>query len=110
MFEVALALHNPNPREMLKEMDKDTFMYWVAFLSMKKREHSKQDYQQALLTKIVAEMFSSGSGKSIDKYLIKFQTDEERLEEQFAENDKFMNSLPVFANTKVETTYWDGKE
>jgi hypothetical protein len=39
---------------MLEEMDRDTLMYWIAFLSRKQRQHDKKDYQLALLTKIVA--------------------------------------------------------
>ena len=54
VFDVALALHHPNPRAMLEEMDRDTLMYWIAFLSRKQRQHDKKDYQLALLTKIVA--------------------------------------------------------
>lgn len=110
MFNVALALHHPNPRKMLEEMDKDTFMYWVAFLNRKSKEHTKQDYQQALLTKIVAEMLSKGSGKPLDRYLIKFQTEEEQVEEQQNANADFVDSLPYIKGcTVVETTYYDGE-
>ena len=94
MFDVALALQHPNPRKMLQEMDADTLFYWIVYLNRKKRTHDKKDYQLALLTKIVAEMFSKGSGKPLDTYLIKFQTEEERIEEQKEENAQFVDSLP----------------
>lgn len=105
---MALALHHPNPRGMLEEMDGETLMYWIAFLSRKQRQHDKKDYQLAFLAKIIAEMFSKGSGKPLDEYLIKFQTEEERLEEQEAANEAFMNKLPIFEDTVVEYFDRDG--
>lgn len=102
VFEVALALRYPNPRVMLEEMDRDTFIYWVAYLNRRKRTHDLKDYQMAQLTKIVAEMFAKGHGKPLDKYLIKLQTEEERLEEQLEENWNYFNSLPLPPGTKVE--------
>lgn len=101
VFEVALALQQPDPRKMLGEMDRDTFMYWVAFLNRKKREHTKSDYQQALQTKVVSEMFSK-SNRPLTKYLIEFKTEEERLEEQMEQNLKFFDALPIFGDTVVE--------
>ena len=50
---MALALGIPNPREMLKVMDKDTLFYWIVYLNKKQREHSLTDYQIALLNKTV---------------------------------------------------------
>lgn len=109
MFEVALALKYQDPRQMLEEMDKDTLMYWIAFLNRKKREHKQQDYQLALLTKMVAEMFS-GKNRPLDTYLISFKTQEEEIEEQQNANADFVDSLPYIKGcTVVETTYYDGE-
>lgn len=78
---------------MLAEMDMDLFQYWAAFLNRKYKEHSMTDYQIAQLTKVLAEMFSKGSGRPLTEYLIKFQTEEEQLEAQEELNRKFMESL-----------------
>lgn len=106
---MALALHHPNPRKMLEEMDQDILFYWITFLSRKKRAHDKKDYQLAYLTKVVAELMSSGSGKPLDTYLIKFQTKEEQLEEQLERNEKFFMSLPTGNGAVVEETEWSGE-
>lgn len=83
-------------------MDRDTLMYWIAFLSRKQRQHDKKDYQLALLTKIVAQMFAKGRGKPLDEYLIKIQTPEEKQEEALENLLDKIDNLPVFADTKVE--------
>lgn len=82
-------------------MDRDTLMYWIAFLNVKSSEHDLKDYQLALLTKVVAEMFSKGSGKPLSQYLINIQTEQERLDEQDRLNEQFMDKLPIFGNTVV---------
>lgn len=93
VFGVALALGIPNPREMLKAMDKDTLFYWIVYLNKKQREHSITDYQIALLTKMVAEMFG-GSNSPLQEYLIKFQTEEEIVQARVEQNWEFFNHLP----------------
>ena len=93
MFNVALALGIPNPREMLKVMDKDTLLYWIVLINKKQKEHSLTDCQIALLTKIVAEMFG-GSDTPLDKYLIRFRTEQEVAQERIEQNWEFFNHLP----------------
>lgn len=86
---------------MLAEMDMDLFQYWVAYLHRRDRNHTITDYQLAYLAKIISEMFSKGSGKPLTEYLIKFQTEEERLEEQEELNRKFMESLKRIPGMKT---------
>jgi hypothetical protein len=93
VFGVALALGIPNPREMLRVMDKDTLFYWIVYLNKKQREHSLTDYQIALLNKTVAEMFGGGNVPLKD-YLIKFQTEQEVALERIEQNWEFFNHLP----------------
>lgn len=90
---MALALHIPNPREMLKTMDKDTLMYWIVYLNKKQREHNLTDYQIALLNKTIAEMFGGGN-TPLKEYLIKFQTEQEIAQERIEQNWEFFNHLP----------------
>ena len=94
VFGVALALGIPNPREMLKAMDKDTLFYWIVYLNKKQREHSLTDYQIALLNKTIAEMFGGGN-TPLQEYLIKFQTEEEIAKERIEQNWEFFNHLPA---------------
>lgn len=93
VFGVALALGIPNPREMLKAMDKDTLLYWIVYLNKKEREHSLTDYQIALLNKTVAEMLGGGN-TPLNEYLIKFQTQQEAMEARVEQNWEFFNHLP----------------
>lgn len=90
---MALALHIPNPREMLKTMDNDTLMYWIVYLNKKQREHNLTDYQIALLNKTIAEMFGGGN-TPLKEYLIKFQTEQEIAQERIEQNWEFFNHLP----------------
>lgn len=87
---------------MLSEMDRDTLMYWIAFLNIKKGEHDLKDYQIALLTKVVAEMFGKGSGKPLSFYLLNAQSEQDRLNEQDELNRRFMDKLPIFQNTIIK--------
>ena len=90
---MALALGIPNPREMLKAMDKDTLLYWIVYLNKKQREHSVTDYQIALLNKTLAEMFGGGN-TPLNEYLIKFKTEQEVAQERIEQNWEFFNHLP----------------
>ena len=90
---MALALGIPNPREMLKVMDKDTLFYWIVYINKKQREHSITDYQIAMLNKTLAEMFGGGS-TPLQEYLIKFQTEQEAAQQRIEQNWEFFNHLP----------------
>ena len=85
---------------MLREMDQDIFIYWVLFLQQKEREFSTTDYQVAALSKIVADMFSNGKTEtSLTDFLVKFQTEKEREEENNRQVDELFKSLKKLSLT-----------
>ena len=54
-FSLALAFGEWDVRKLIREIPYDLFIYWSLFLSMEKAKKTKQDYQFALLTKVICE-------------------------------------------------------
>ena len=77
-FSLALAFGEWDVRKLIREIPYDLFIYWSLFLSMEKAKKTKQDYQFALLTKVICEK-DTKVNNNIDKYLIAFKSEEEIL-------------------------------
>lgn len=77
----------------------DLFMYWSAYLDIKKTRHQKSDYQLALISKMVAES-NGAKPQGLSEYLIRFETDEQREERQEAEALATMARLRALPGAK----------
>ena len=91
-FSLALAFGEWDVRKLLREIPYDLFIYWSLFLSMEKAKKTKQDYQFALLTKVICEK-DTKVNNNIDKYLIAFKSEEEILKERLEEEDRLFRML-----------------
>lgn len=91
-FSLALAFGEWDVRKLIREIPYDLFIYWSLFLSMEKAKKTKQDYQFALLTKVICEK-DSKVNNNIDKYLIAFKSEEEILKERLEEEDRLFRML-----------------
>lgn len=91
-FSLALAFGEWDVRKLIREIPYDLFIYWSLFLSMEKAKKTKQDYQFALLTKVICEK-DTKVNNNIDKYLIAFKSEEEILKERLEEEDRLFRML-----------------
>ena len=91
-FSLALAFGEWDVRKLIREIPYDLFIYWSLFLSMEKTKKTKQDYQFALLTKVICEK-DTKVNNNIDKYLIAFKSEEEILKERIEEEDRLFRML-----------------
>ena len=91
-FSLALAFGEWDVRKLIREIPYDLFIYWSLFLSMEKAKKTKQDYQFALLTKVICEK-DTKVNNDIDKYLIAFKSEEEILKERLEEEDRLFRML-----------------
>ena len=91
-FSLALAFGEWDVRKLIREIPYDLFIYWSLFLSMEKAKKTKQDYQFALLTKVICEK-DTKANNNIDKYLIAFKSEEEILKERLEEEDRLFRML-----------------
>ena len=91
-FSLALAFGEWDVRKLIREIPYDLFIYWSLFLSMEKAKKTKQDYQFALLTKVICEK-DTKVNNNIDKYLIAFKSEEEILKERIEEEDRLFRML-----------------
>ena len=91
-FSLALAFGEWDVRKLIREIPYDLFIYWSLFLSMEKAKKTKQDYQFALLTKVICEK-ERKVNNNIDKYLIAFKSEEEILKERLEEEDRLFRML-----------------
>ena len=91
-FSLALAFGEWDVRKLIREIPYDLFIYWSLFLSMEKAKKTKQDYQFALLTKVICEK-DTKVNNNIDKYMIAFKSEEEILKERLEEEDRLFRML-----------------
>ena len=91
-FSLALAFGEWDVRKLIREIPYDLFIYWSLFLSMEKAKKTKQDYQFALLTKVICEK-DTKVNNNIDKYLIAVKSEEEILNERLEQEDRLFRML-----------------
>ena len=99
-MEVAHAFGEWDLHAFLEKIPYDLLIYWIVFLNKKKFENTKQDYQLGLIAKAVSEK-DTKADYPLDKYVIKFMTEEERLEQEEKEQEALFNRLARIPGAKV---------
>lgn len=89
---MAFEFREWNVRDFLNRIPPDLLSYWIAYLALRKRRLSRQDYQSALMTKAIYEK-DTKQNLPLDKYMITFKSDDEVKEDNIAKTRRVLANI-----------------
>lgn len=78
---------------MIRETPLELLQYWIIHIARSKQKYSKLDYQLGTITKAIVEK-DTKVNIPLEKYMISFKTEEERVEDEVDRSFRFLSGLP----------------
>lgn len=78
---------------MIRETPLELLQYWIIHIARSKQKYSKLDYQLGTITKAIVEK-DTKVNIPLEKYMISFKTEEERVEDEVERSFRFLSGLP----------------
>lgn len=78
---------------MIRETPLELLQYWIIHIARSKQKYSKLDYQLGTITKAIVEK-DTKVNLPLEKYMISFKTEEERVEDEVDRSFRFLSGLP----------------
>lgn len=85
---------------MIRETPLELLQYWIIHIARSKQKYSKLDYQLGTITKAIVEK-DTKVNRPLEKYMVSFKTEEERVEDEVDRSFRFLSGLP---GAKIENT------